>query len=73
MVNQQRAMGNDVVWDGWDVVFHRAADHAMHSISGVWRDGKWNFANRVQVDSDGIWNIDPRNILKSKRYNRPRP
>lgn len=67
LVRQQRAMGNDVAWDGWDIVFYRPSDMARTSKDGVWRDGSWAFANRSVVDSQGKWTVDPRNIKRSRR------
>jgi len=67
LVREQRAAGNDVEWDGWDIVFYRPAEHAMHSTDGAWRKGRYAFANRVGVNSEGIWVIDPRNIRRVRR------
>lgn len=68
MVRQQRAMGNDVEWQGWDtIVFYRPAENAVYSPDGVWRNGQWAFANRVVVDDNGIWKVDARNIKRPKR------
>lgn len=72
MVRQQRAAGNDVEWQGWDIVFYRPADNAMYSPDGVWREGEYAFANRVVVDEHGIWKVDRRNIKRPKRSGRSR-
>ena len=73
MVRKQQALGNDVVWDGYDMVFYRPADHAMYSKEGVWRNGQFAFANRVQVNSEGIWQVDGRNLKRAgSSRNRPR-
>lgn len=68
IVREQRAAGNDVEWQGWDIVFYRPAEHAMHSVNGVWRNNQWAFANRVEVNSEGMWSIDPRNIKRVRRF-----
>lgn len=70
-VREQRAAGNDVEWDGWDIVFYRPAVNAVNSKDGIWRKGQWAFANRVKVNSEGIWSVDPRNI-RAIRGSRPR-
>lgn len=67
MVRQQEAMGNDVRWDGWDIVFFRPAEHAIHSKDGAFRGGVWGFDNRVVVNSEGIWKVDQRNIKRPRR------
>ncbi len=71
IVREQRAAGNDVRWEGWDIVFFRPANHAIHSKEGAFRNGVWGFDNRVVVNSEGIWSIDPRNI-KRIRHSRAR-
>jgi hypothetical protein len=67
MVNQQRAIGNDVRWEGWDIIFFRPAEHAIHSIAGAFRNGVWGFDNRVVVNSEGVWQVDPRNVRRVRR------
>jgi len=67
MVRQQRAAGNDVEWQGWDIVFYRPAENARTSKDGAWRNGEYAFANRVTVDESGLWKIDRRNIKRPKR------
>lgn len=69
LVREQKAAGNDVRWDGWDIVFFRPADYAIHSTDGAFRNGQWGFDNRVVVNSEGIWSVDPRNV---RRVRRPR-
>lgn len=64
LVREQRAMGNDCEWDGWTMVFYRPADHAVNNVNGVFRNGRWAFANRVEVTSEGIWQVDPRNVRR---------
>ncbi len=66
MVRQQRAMGNDVRWDGWDIVFFRPSDIGRHSVDGAFR-GQWGFENRFEVNSEGKWSIDKRNIRYKRR------
>jgi len=67
MVSKQQALGNDVRWDGWDIVFFRPAPQAVYSQNGAWRNEQWGFDNRVVVDERGKWNVDPRNLKKSKK------
>lgn len=67
LVRAERAAGNDVRWDGWDIVFHRPAPHAINSPAGEFRNGGWGFKNRFEVDSEGMWNIEERNLRSLRR------
>ena len=69
-VQQQQALGNDVRWDGYDLVFFRKADSGIFSKAGAFRNGVWGFENRVQVNGKGEWEIDYRNVRRSKRSGR---
>ena len=71
MVTRQKAAGNDVRWEGWDIVFFRPSEKGEHSPQGAFRGGEWGFDNRVVVNSEGKWIVDPRNI-KRVRPVRPR-
>lgn len=74
LVREQKSLGNDVEWDGWDIVFYRSAPQAKYSQDGVWRNGEWAFANRVELNSEGIWKVEERNIWRKRpRYLRNRP
>lgn len=73
-VARQQDAGNDVRWDGWDMVFFRGSPdqadktaHARFSPDGAFRKGVWGFENRVSVDSDGVWEVDYRNVRRVKR------
>lgn len=73
IVREQRAAGNDVRWDGWTIVFFRPSDKGRHDKNGAFRNGVWGFDNRVEVNSEGIWQVDPRNVKRIRRAgNRPR-
>lgn len=67
VVREQQQAGNDVEWDGWTMVFYRPAPQAVYSKDGVFRKGQWSFANRVEVNSEGMWKVDPRNIKRIRR------
>lgn len=66
-VAKQRSLGNDVRWDGWDMVFFREAPQAVYSKEGVFRNGTYGFDNRVEVSEKGTWEVDYRNVRRSKR------
>jgi hypothetical protein len=69
MVSEQRKRGNNVRWDNYDIVFWREDFRGFGSTGGEFnrKTGKWGFANRVKVNSEGIWSIDERNIRSSRR------
>lgn len=66
-VRQQQELGNDVRWDGYDMVFFRKAPHGYFSKDGAFRDGEWGFENRVRVSDAGVWEVDFRNVRRTKR------
>lgn len=66
-VEKQKALGNDVRWDGWDMVFFREAPQAVYSKAGVFRNGTYGFDNRVTVSEKGTWEVDYRNVRRAKR------
>jgi len=66
LVASEKRKGNDVRWDGWDIVFFRAAENGMYSKQGAFRNGKWGFENRFSVNESGEWNIDGRNVRRGK-------
>lgn len=63
-VDEQIALGNDVRWDGWDVVFFRPEPKGVYSRDGAFRNGQWGFENRTTVNDKGQWEIDFRNVRR---------
>jgi hypothetical protein len=66
-VTRQQGLGNSVRWDGWDMVFFREAPEAVYSLNGVIRDGRYGFDNRSNVQNDGTWSVDYRNVRRARR------
>lgn len=66
-VKEQVALGNDVRWDGWDLIFFRPSPKGRFSKDGAFRNGVWGFDNRVKVNDKGVWEVDFRNVKRSKR------
>jgi len=66
-VRQQQTLGNDLRWDGWDMVFFRPDERGVYSKDGAYRNGQWGFENRVTVNENGIWEIDYRNVRRTRR------
>lgn len=72
-VARQQKLGNNVRWDGWDIVFFRAAPQAVYSREGVWNreHSTYGFDNRVRVNEKGEYHIDYRNVRRAARPTRP--
>lgn len=71
-VTRQQRLGNDVRWDGWDMVFFREAPEAVYSTepeAGI-RNGKYGFNNKSELLDDGTWSVDYRNVRRAKRTTR---
>lgn len=66
-VRYQKGLGNDVRWEGWDIVFFREDYRGATSEDGAFRNGVWGFDNRFAVDSNGEWQIDYRNVKRKPR------
>lgn len=62
LVRQQRARGVDVYWNGWEIIFFNPSSKAMSSVKGIFRSGRWGYANRFPVLADGTWEIDNINV-----------
>ena len=71
-VEQQQALGNDVRWDNYDLVFFRPSDAGIYNKAGAYRNGTWGFDNRVPVNENGIWEVDFRNVKRNPRNSRTR-
>lgn len=69
-VKEQQALGADVRWDGWDMVYFRPSPKGRFDRNGAFRNGVWGFDNRISPDDKGVWNIEWRNIKKSPKRTR---
>lgn len=69
-VEEQIALGNDVRWDGWTLIFFRPEPKGVYSKDGAFRNGQWGFENRTPVNDSGLWEIDFRNVKRRIRKNR---
>lgn len=71
-VEDQQNLGNDVRWDGWDIVFFKPSAKAVTAKEGVCRNGQWGFEKYVSVNSNGVWSIPSNYERKSFRRTRVR-
>lgn len=68
-VTRQQRLGNNVRWEGWDIVFFRESDKGRTAKHGVWsRTAEaYGFDNRSPVTDAGTWEVDYRNVRRAKR------
>lgn len=64
-VSNQQSLGNEISWDGWDIVFFTPSPKAFYSTKGAFKAGTWGFENRSPVNEKGAWEIDGRNVRNS--------
>lgn len=53
-----RSKGNSVFsWNGWTIEKFTPSGRAPFSKDGVFRNGKWGFLTRYEVNDDGTWQV----------------
>lgn len=65
-VNDQRRMGSDIRWDGYDIVIWKPTHYGFTNKRGAFRNGRWGMETRVVVGNDGSWKV-PFKSVKSSR------
>jgi hypothetical protein len=74
-VSNQQALGNNVRWDGYTMVFFKRTDHGFTNEKGAFqrvdsrskkRGGFWGMELRVDPGTDGAWKV-PGKYVKSPR------
>jgi hypothetical protein len=61
-VTKQSKAGNDVRWEGWDMVFFKPTPYGFSNPKGAFRKGRWGMENRVTPDSTGRWVVPVKNV-----------
>lgn len=63
-VREQRKMGSNVRWDGWDIVFWKPTRHGWTNKNGAFdrKKERWGVESRVVVGTDGIWKVPNKNV-----------
>ena len=77
-VTEQQALGNNVKWDGWTMVFFTPNPGALYSVdsegrpNGVWsrEAGTYGFESRVEPNEKGHWEINFRNVYRPNKRTR---
>ncbi len=68
-VEQQNNIGNDVRWDGWDMLFWRENPNAYKTKSGAFRNGRWGMQTRIKPNKAGIWLVSEKNVINRRTRN----
>lgn len=73
-VTEQQRLGNDVRWETFakTLVFFRPDARGINSPSGAFRNGVWGFDNRVEIDDNGVLEVDLRNVRRGRIKNSTR-
>lgn len=66
-VTEQKALGNDVRWEEWNLIFFRESKNqaGWSKRDGAYRNDNWGFQTRVTVGADGKWRVPNRNVKHS--------
>ena len=65
-VQQQRKMGVDIRWDGYDMILFKKTPHGFNNQKGAFRKGRCGIEIRVSPDSLGMWSVVSRNVQTNK-------
>ena len=68
-VERQQKVGNDVRWDGWDMVFFKPHRKAHRSPNGRYRNGQWGFEARVSPNQYGKWKVKEEYVSEDSARN----
>ena len=61
-IREQRRLGSDIRWDGWELVFFKPTRHGWSNKKGAYRNGRWGMESRVTVTNAGLWNVPTKNV-----------
>lgn len=61
-VSKEQSAGNDLRWDGWDLVFFYPRLGAVYSRAGKYHNGQWGFETRVSPDNKGKWRLPNKGV-----------
>ena len=57
--------GNNVYWDGWEIVIFHPTRGAYMRRNGAYRNGKWGISNRIACNNKGLWRVPVKDERKS--------
>lgn len=67
-VRDQRRVGNDVRWEGYDMIFWKPTHHGFSSVNGAYRRGRWGVETRIVVNNDGTWKVPGKLVRRSGKH-----
>lgn len=50
-------------WDNYDLVIWRPNNSGFTNIKGLFKNNKWGIAERISVNSNGVWEL-PKKYVK---------
>ena len=52
-------------WDGWTIVKWSPGHNGYTEVNGMFRNGKWGYANRYQLANSGTWFIPSKYVTNT--------
>lgn len=73
-ITQQQDLGNNAYWDGYTMVFFREdplAQFVKHGSRQVVNGNNvWGYANKFDMNAEGVYEIDTRNLRRPQKTRR---
>jgi hypothetical protein len=54
-INRAKKKSLDTYWDNYDLIIWKKNHSGFTDLKGMFRNNSWGIADRVSVDSNGIW------------------
>lgn len=65
-VKEQRKLGADIRWDGWDMLLWKPTHYGFTNKRGAFHNGRWGMETRIPVNGDGKWRVANKNVRHSR-------
>jgi len=53
-------------WDNYDLIIWQKNNNGFTSVNGMFKKDAWGTAERISVDSDGIWKLPVKHVRNFK-------
>ena len=53
-------------WDNYDLVIWKKDINGFTNVKGMFKENTWGTAERISVDSDGIWKLPTKHVKHFK-------